>query len=207
VVADTKEFGVDAELREEVYIPYSQAPFRQALALALRTNSDPTQLANAARGAILDADPELPVSNVRTMEQVVSNSISQPRFRTVLLGLFAALALALAGIGIYSVISYTVAGRTHEIGIRMAVGANQSEVLELILRQSLTLILAGMASGFALAFVLTRLVASWLYQIRSNDPATFVGVGLLLFFVGLLASYIPARRATKVDPMVALRYE
>ncbi len=207
VVGDTKEFGVDAEVREEVYIPYSQAPFRQALALALRSPSDPTPLANAARGAILDADPDLPVSNVRTMEQVVSDSISQPRFRTVLLGLFAGLALALAGIGIYSVISYSVAGRTHEIGIRMAIGADQSEVLKLVLKQSLALILAGTVSGFALAYILTRLVASWLYQIRSNDPVTFVGVVLLLFLVGLLATYIPARCAAKVDPMVALRYE
>jgi putative ABC transport system permease protein len=207
VVGDTKEFGVDAEVREEVYIPYSQAPFRQALALALRTTSDPVQLAHAAHGAILDADPDLPVSNVRTMEQVVSGSISQPRFRAVLLGLFAGLALALAGIGIYSVISYSVAGRTHDIGIRMAIGAEQSEVLKLVFKQSLALILAGTVSGLALAFVLTRLVASWLYQIRSNDPVTFVGVVLLLFFVGLLATYIPARRATKVDPMVALRHE
>jgi len=207
VVADTKEFGVDAEVREEVYIPYSQAPFRQTLALALRTTSDPTQLANAARVAILDADPDLPVSDVRTMEQVVSGSISQPRFRTVLLGLFAGLALALAGIGIYSVISYSVAARTHEIGIRMAIGADQSDVLKLVLKQSLALILAGTVSGFALAYILTRLVASWLYQIRSNDPVTFVGVTLLLLFVGLLATYIPARRAMKVDPMVAVRYE
>jgi len=207
VVADTKEFGVDAEVREEVYIPYSQAPFRQALALALRTTSDPTQLANAARGAILDADPDLPVSDVRTMEQVVSDSISQPRFRTVLLGLFAGLALALAGIGIYSVISYSVAGRTHEIGIRMAVGADQSEVLKLVLKQSLALISAGTVFGFALAYILTRLIASWLYQTRSNDPVTFLGVVLLLFLVGLFATYIPARRATKVDPMVSLRHE
>jgi len=207
VVGDTKEFGVDAEVREEVYIPYSQAPFRQTLALALRTTSDPTQLANATRGAILDADPDLPVSNVRTMQQVVFGSISQPRFRTVLLGLFAGLALALAGIGIYSVISYSVAGRTHEVGIRMAIGAGQSDVLKLVLKQSMALIFAGTVSGFALAYILTRLVASWLYQTRSNDPVTFVGVVLLLFFVGLLATYIPARRATKVDPMVALRYE
>jgi len=207
VVRDTKEFGVDAEVREEVYIPYSQAPFRQALALALRTTSNPTQLANAARGAILDADPDLPVSKVRTMEQVVLGSVSQPRFRTVLLGLLAGLGLALAGIGIYSVISYSVAGRTHEIGIRMAIGADQSEVLKLVLKQSLTLILAGTVCGFAMALVLIRLVASWLYQTRTNDPLTFVAVALLLFFIGLLASYIPARRATKVDPMVALRYE
>jgi putative ABC transport system permease protein len=207
VVGDTKEFGVDAEAREEVYIPYPQAPFRPELALSLRTISDPTQLANAARGAILDADPDLPISNVRTMGQVVSGSISQPRFRTILLGLFAGLALALAGIGIYSVISYSVAGRTHEIGLRMAIGAGQSDVLKLVLKQSLALILAGTVSGFALAYILTRLVASWLYQTRSNDPVTFVGVTLLLLVVGLLATYIPARRATKVDPMVALRYE
>jgi putative ABC transport system permease protein len=207
VVADTKEFGLDAEAREEVYIPYSQAPFRPTVALAMSTASDPTGLANAARGAVLEVDPDQPVSKLRTMAQVVLSSISQPRFRTLLLGLFAGLALILAAAGIYSVISYSVAQRTHEIGVRMAVGASQSDVLKLVVGQSMMLVLLGGVSGTMLALALTRLVASWLYEVRPTDPVTFVGVALLLIFVALLASYIPARRATKIDPMEALRYE
>jgi predicted permease len=207
VVADTKEFGVDAEVREEVYIPYSQAPFWPTVALALRTASDPASLANAARTAILQVDADQPVSKVRTMEQVVSASISQPRFRTLLLGLFAGLALLLAATGIYSVISYSVAQRTHEIGIRIAIGAGQGDVLKLVVGQSMLLVLAGVVSGTIAALALARLVSSWLYEVRSTDPGTFVGVALLLVFVALLAAYVPARRATKVDPMVALRHE
>jgi len=207
VVADTKEFGVDAEVREEVYIPYSQAPFWPTMALALRTASDPASLANAARAAILQVDPDQPVSKVRTMEQVVSASISQPHFRTLLLGLFAGLALLLAAIGIYSVVSYSVAQRTHEIGIRIAIGAGQGDVLKLVVGQSMLLVLAGVVSGTIAALALTRLVSSWLYEVRSTDPGTLVGVALLLVFVALLAAYIPARRAIRVDPMVALRHE
>jgi putative ABC transport system permease protein len=207
VIADTKEFGVGAEAGEEVYIPYSQAPFWPEVSLALRAVSGPTNLANVARAAILEVDPDQPVSKVRTMEQIVSGSISQPRFRALLLGLFGCLALVLATIGIYSVLSYSVARRTHEIGVRMAIGADQSEVLKLVVKQSMTLVLIGTASGVMVALVLTRLVSTWLYEVHATDPATFVGVALLLVFVGLLASYIPARRATNVDPMVALRYE
>jgi predicted permease len=207
VVADTKEFGVDAEVREEVYIPYSQAPWWPKVALALRTTSDPTKLANAARVAILGVDPDQPVSEVRTMEQIVSGSVSQPRFRTLLLGLFAGLALVLATLGIYSVVSYSVGQRTHEIGIRMAVGASEGDVLKLVMTQSMSLALVGIVTGVAGALPLTRLVSTWLYGVRSTDLGTFLVVGLLLVFVALLASYVPARRATKVDPMVALRHE
>jgi len=207
VMADTKEFGVDAEVREEVYIPYSQAPWWPTVALALRTASDPTKLANAARVAVLDVDPDQPISKVRTMAQVVSGSVSQPRFRTLLLGLFAGLALVLAALGIYSVVSYSVGQRTHEIGIRRAVGASQGDVLKLVMTQSMTLALVGIVTGVVGALPLTRLVSTWLYGVGSTDLETFLVVGLLLVFVALLASYVPARRATRVDPMVALRHE
>ena len=207
VVGDTKEFGVDAEVREEVYIPYSQAPFRPTVALALRTASDPTRVANAARAAILEIAPDQPVSKIRTMDQIVSDSISQPRFRTLLLGLFAGLALTLAAVGVYSTVAYAVAQRTHEIGIRLAIGAAQGDVLKLVVGQSMRLVLLGASMGLVGALGLTRLLASWLYEIHSSDPATFLGVTMLLTLVALMASYIPARRATKVDPMVALRYE
>jgi len=207
VVGDTKEFGLDAEVRGEIYIPYSQAPFWPTVALALRTVSDPTSLANAARAAVLQADPDQPVSEVRTMEQIVSGFVSQPRFRAVLLGLFAGLALILAAVGVYSVVSYVVAQRTHEIGVRIAIGAGQGDVLKLVVGQCMLLVLVGVTTGVAAALGLTRLLASWLYEVRSTDPATFVGVSLLLVLTAFLASYIPARRATKVDPMVALRYE
>jgi len=207
VVADTKEFGLDAEVREEVYIPYSQAPFSPTVALALRTASDPTSLAKAARTAVLEVDPDQPVSNVRTMEQVVSGSLSQSRFRTLLLGLFAGVALVLAATGIYSVISCSVAQRTHEIGIRMAIGAGRGNVLKLVVGESMMLTMAGVAIGTLAALGLTRFVSSWLYGVGTTDPVTFVGVALLMALVAFMASYLPARRATKVDPMVALRYE
>jgi putative ABC transport system permease protein len=207
VVGDTKQFGLDTEAREEAYVPYSQGRLGPTVTLTLKTASDPRSVANAARSAVLNLDPDQPVSKVRTMEQVVSSSIAQPRFRTFLLGLFAALALLLATLGIYSVISYSVAQRTHEIGIRIALGASAGDVLGLVVRQSMTLVGTGLAIGAVAALGLTQLVASWLYHVRSTDPTTFAGVALLLAAVALLASYIPARRATKVDPMVALRYE
>ena len=141
------------------------------------------------------------------MEQIVSGSVSQPRFRAVLLGLFAGLALILAAVGVYSVVSYVVAQRTHEIGVRIAIGAGQGDVLKLVVGQCMLLVLVGVTTGVAAALGLTRLLASWLYEVRSTDPATVVGVSLLLVLTAFLASYIPARRATKVDPMVALRYE
>ncbi|MGC1934177.1 MAG: FtsX-like permease family protein, partial [Candidatus Acidiferrales bacterium] len=152
-------------------------------------------------------DPGEPLTHVESMEQVVSGSLNNWRFHAILLGIFGALALVIAAVGVYGVISYSVAQRTHEIGIRMALGAQRGSVLRLVIGQGLALAGIGVVVGIAAALGLTRLMTSLLYGVSANDPLTFAGVAILLLGVALLASYIPARRAMRVDPMVALRYE
>ncbi|HUI41217.1 MAG TPA: FtsX-like permease family protein, partial [Terriglobia bacterium] len=152
-------------------------------------------------------DPEQPIYNVTTLEQTLSDSVAPRRFNMLLLGIFAAIALALATVGIYGVMAFSVTQRTHEIGIRMALGAERGDVLGLMVRQGLGMTLAGVVFGVGGAWVLTRFLAGFLYGVRPTDPATFVVVSAVLVAVSMLASYIPARRATRVDPMVALRYE
>jgi putative ABC transport system permease protein len=175
--------------------------------LVLRTASDPQGLVGPARAQVLELDNHQPVSNIQTLEGVFSASVAQPRFTMLLLGIFASVALVLATVGIYGVISYSVGQRTHEIGIRMALGAQPRDILKLVVRQGLLLVLVGVALGLAGAFALTRFLASLLFGVSAHDPFAFVATPLLLVAVALLACYIPARRATKVDPMVALRYE
>jgi putative ABC transport system permease protein len=182
------------------------APF--ATTFALRTSvRDPMALAATVQKEIRVLNPDQPISDLMTMREVVSANIAQPRFYTLLLGLFAATALVLAVAGLYGVLSYSVNQRLHEIGVRMALGACRSDVLRMIVRQGLFLTLVGLVLGIIGAFALTRFLTSVLYATQPTDPPTFIVVSLTLVAVALLASYIPARRATKVDPMVALRYE
>jgi putative ABC transport system permease protein len=206
VIGDVRHAALDVEPAPEMFVPHSQQswPF---LTLVVRSSSDPMALAEHVRGQILAVDKDQPVANIRSMESMVSASIAQPRFYLLLLAIFAALALILAAVGIYGVLSYSVTQRKHEIGIRMALGAKPVDVIRLVVGQGMVLALIGVAIGLIGAFVFTRLMSSMLYGVSATDPVSFAALALLLSAVALLASYIPARRATKVDPMVALRYE
>ncbi len=206
VVGDLKQDGPDAEQLPEVFEPAAQSP-SEAMTVVVRTGSYPLAMAKSAQDAIQSVDKDLPVSAIQPMTQYITEALARRRFSTLLLGLFGGLALLLAAVGIYGVMAYTVAQRTHEIGIRTALGAQSSQILRLILGRGGVLALAGVGLGLVFALGLTRLMASLLYGVRATDPLTFGGVALLLTLVALAACYIPARRATKVDPMVALRYE
>ena len=210
VVGDVKQFGLIAPTIPELYTPYTQpAPpgATQTMTLVVRTFGDPEALAPALRKEVSSVDPAQPVYEVQTMQAVIGKSVSYQRLNMQLLGIFATLAMILAVIGIYSVMSYQVSQHTREIGIRMALGAQPWHVLRLILRQGLALTLIGVVLGVAGAFALTRLLASLLFGVTASDPLTYVLVSLLLIFVALLACIVPARRATKVDPLFALRYQ
>jgi len=210
VVGDVRQWGLAQEAPLAIYMPYSQSPapfFLSAATLVVRTPSDAHGMANAVRQEVQAVDPEMPVFDVASMEQLVNRSVAEPRFNTLLLASFAALALILACVGIYGLVSYSVTQRTHEIGIRMALGAERLEVLKQVVMQGLGLALAGVAIGLIGALVLTRFLANLLYGVRPTDPATFVAVSVVLTGVAALASYVPARRATGIDPMAALRYE
>jgi putative ABC transport system permease protein len=206
IVGHVKHKGLEGESRVQYYIPYKQRP-RSGMFVVVQTAGDPTSLAGSVRGAIASIDKDLPVFRVSTMDKLVADSLTQRRFAMLLLGLFAFVALALAVVGIYGVMSYMVAQRTNEIGIRMALGAQLADVLKMVIGQGMVPVLIGVCLGVAGAFAATRLMASLLYGVTATDPLTFVGVPLLLAGVALLACLIPARRATKVNPMTALRYE
>jgi putative ABC transport system permease protein len=207
VVKDVRQFELVMDPKPQMYLSYEQADFFEPRDLVVSTDVEPLGLAATVRGAVWAIDKDQPVSNIRTMEEILSESVARQRFSMLLLGIFATLALVLAAVGIYGVMSYSVAQRTHEIGIRMALGAQKSDVLKLTVGHGLKLVLIGVVIGLVAAFILTRVMSSLLFGISATDPTTFITISLVLISVALLASYIPARRATKVDPMIALRYE
>ena len=206
VVGNLPHRELSSSIKPDWYLPHLQAP-NQDMYLVVRAGSDPLSIAAAVRNQVKEADKDLPVSNIRTMDQLISQSIAPWRFNMLLLSLFAGIALILAAVGIYGVISYSVTQRTHEIGIRMALGAQTGDVLRLVVRQGLRLVLIGVAIGLGIAFTLTRVMTSLLYGVKTTDPITFTAIPVLLTGVALLACYLPARKAIKVDPMAALRNE
>jgi putative ABC transport system permease protein len=206
IVGDVKQYGLDQVTTMQTYEPYIQQTFPY-MTLVVRTTGDPTNLSAAIRSEVLKLDKEQPTTNFKTLDEFFSISIAQQRFSVVLLGVFAVVALVLSAVGIYGVLSYAVTQRTHEIGIRVALGAGRRDVLRLVVGQGMQLTVIGVAGGLGAAFALTRLMASLLFGVTATDAVTFASVASLLLAVGLLACYIPARRATKVDPLVALRYE
>ncbi|HJQ69094.1 MAG TPA: ABC transporter permease [Blastocatellia bacterium] len=215
VVEHVKHYGVDGQVpvESQFYLAINQAPkdamqvIAGRLSMLIRTSSDPASLAEPVRAQVMSTDPDQPVFNVRPMEEVVAASIAGRRFSMLLFAIFAAVALLLAAVGIYGVMSYSVTQRTHEIGIRMALGAKAADILRMVVRQGLLLALIGVGIGLTAAFILTRVMSNLLFGIQAADPATFAGIAAILTLVAAVASYIPARRATKVDPMIALRYE
>ena len=206
VVRDVKSAGLHADTEPTYYVPAMQAPL-QDMMMVVRTTTEPTSIVPALRQAVWSIDPNQPISDVQTMEQVVSDNIAQPRLNMLLMGLFGGLALVLAAVGIYGLLSYAVTQRTQEMGIRMALGAQVSDVMGLVLKQGMILALIGEAIGVAGAFALTRLIRGLLFGVTPTDTGIFAAVVGVLTIIALFACYLPARRATKVDPLKALRYE
>jgi putative ABC transport system permease protein len=209
VVADIKHLSFREEPGPEIYVPFTQKSYPSLLTMqvVLRTKSDPTAITTSVRDAIHSVDADLPLAAVTTLDALVDTSMAQPRFSVLLVGAFAAFALLLASIGLYGVISYSVAQRTREIGVRIALGAQRRAVFAMVLREGMGLALFGIVIGVAVALAVTQTLAAFLYGVRPADPLTFVTVSIVLLGVALAASYIPARRATRVDPMVALRHD
>jgi ABC-type antimicrobial peptide transport system permease subunit len=212
IVADERHSGVTDIVKEKFFIPHNQWPVATAggdpirsVFVVARTAGDPMSAADSIRAEIRQMDASLPVANVRTMNEVVATALATPRLTGFLLGVFAAIALALAGVGIYGVLAYLVSQRTQEIGIRLALGADRSQVLAMVLRQGLSLAAVGTVVGLIGAFALTRLIRSLLYEVRPDDPLTFAAVATALLLVALTASFLPARRASRLPPTIALR--
>jgi putative ABC transport system permease protein len=209
VVADVKHSGLNQPTDPAVYTPFSQSDerWRRFMTLVIRARDASPGLVAEVKKQIWSLDAQIPVDDVRPMDELIAVSVAQQRFNMLLLGLFAALALILAAVGIYGAMAYAANQRTHEIGIRTALGAQRRDVLRVVMQDGAKIALFGIASGIAGALALTRLMASLLFEVKPTDPVTFAGVAILLALVALAACYIPARRAMRVDPMVALRYE
>jgi putative ABC transport system permease protein len=206
VVRDAKYEGQRDDPPSVAYIPYPQQSLGQAT-FAVRTAGDPGQMVEAIRGAVREVDKDLPVFAVKTQAELADDTLARERLFAWLTGVFGLLALLLASIGLYGVMSYAVAERTHEIGLRMALGASQGHVLRKVIGQGAFLTIVGIMIGLAAALALTRFITSYLFGVSAMDPPTFVAIGALLAVIALVACYLPARRASKVDPMTALRYE
>ena len=217
VVGHVKQWGLDTDstwpIQAQCYLPLSQLPDKlmslaaTGIGVAVRTAGSPLAQVSSIRRALGQVNSQMVLSDAETMDGIISDSLAARRFSMILLGIFAALALVMSCVGIYGVISYLAGQRTHEIGIRMALGAERRDVLQMVLGEGVKMALVGVGIGLVAAFGLTRLMASMLYGVTAHDPLSFAAVAGVLILVALAACYIPARRATKVDPMVALRYE
>jgi predicted permease len=206
VVGRVKQDSLDSDPRIAFYLAQTQFPSR-AMTVAFRSRTDPSDRLSASKSELRNLDPDLPMYYVRTMEQRVNESLARRRFSMLLLGVFACVALALATVGIYGVMAYLVNQGTRDLGIRMALGASQRSILTLVVRQGMVLAFSGVTMGLAAAFMLTRLIRSLLFEVNATDPLTFVGIALLLATIALLACFVPARRATRIDPLISLRCE
>jgi putative ABC transport system permease protein len=204
VAEDIRNRGLAQSPQAQLYLPFPQLPWGN-MNLLVRTTLAPLSLTSAVRAQITAVDRDEPVTNIRTVDELMDGSRAQPRFTMQLLGIFSATAFLLAAIGIYGVLAYSVAQRRRELGIRVALGAGRGDILGLVVRKGLTLAIAGIAIGLAAALFLSKLISSMLFEVGERDPATFVIAPLVFLAVALLASYVPARRATKVDPMAVLR--
>jgi len=210
VAGDIRQTALAEDPRPAIYVPIAQAPrpfLLRELSFVVRARTDPTRLVPSIRDRIHGVDPALPIGRVATMTELLANSVSEPRFRAVLVGSFAASALALIAIGMLGVLGYAVARRTREIGVRMALGAQQVDVVGLVVKQALRMTIAGIALGATLAYVLTGVLGKFLFEVSPHDPVVFASAGVALCLLALVASYVPARRASSIDPLVALRTE
>jgi putative ABC transport system permease protein len=206
VVTDVKHFGLEKTAEPEMYVSHAQFP-AGAMAVVVHTTSDPLSVVSAIKNQVKALDKNQPIASIKTMEQIIADSLSQKRFTILLLSFFAGIALVLVVVGIYGVIACTVAQRTREIGIRMSLGAQPGDVFRMIMGQAMVLAFVGIGLGLAAALAVTRVMSSLLYGVNSYDATTYIGISVMLVMVAVAASYFPARRGAKVDPMVAMRHE